>query len=146
MPHLDYNLQRLGPDSTDPVLARDLRQIDALCGQLIEAAEKQGREVIVVSEYGITATTDAVHINRELRKAGFIKVREEQGREQLDAGASPAFALADHQLAHIYLQHGANIDEVRALVQQLDGVEQVLDQEGIPVSYTHLTLPTTPYV
>jgi predicted AlkP superfamily pyrophosphatase or phosphodiesterase len=130
LPHLDYNLQRLGPDLAHPRLQADLREIDELAGELIEAAGRQGMRVLVVSEYGITRVRDAVHINRALREAGLIRVREELGREILDPGASPAFALADHQVAHVYLQHGADAAEVRGLLEGLDGVEQVLDEEG----------------
>ncbi len=129
LPHLDYNLQRLGPALDSPVLQKDLQQIDELCGQLIDAAEASNRNIIVVSEYGITPVTDAVHINRALREAGMIEVREEKGREQLDAGASRAFALADHQLAHIYVRDDQPIEEVRQLLQSLDGVEQVYDRQ-----------------
>jgi len=129
LPHLDYNLQRLGPDSDHPDLVKDLQDVDALCGELIEAAEKQGREIIVVSEYGITAVSDAIHINRELRKAGLVNVRVERGHEQFDAGASPAFAVADHQLAHIYVQDSDRLPEIRMLIASLDGVESVLDQQ-----------------
>ena len=60
LPHLDYNLQRLGPDLDHPRLQMDLQEIDACCGQLIEHAEKTGQHVLVVSEYGITKATDAV--------------------------------------------------------------------------------------
>ena len=131
LPHLDYNLQRLGPDLAHPRLQADLREIDALCGELIEAADKSGRDVIVVSEYGITPVTDAIHINRALRRAGFIRVRpEEHGREQLDPGASTAFAMADHQIAHVYLQPGAPVADIKALIERLDGVEMVLDEDG----------------
>jgi predicted AlkP superfamily pyrophosphatase or phosphodiesterase len=130
LPHLDYNLQRLDPDPAQPRIAKDLEEIDALCGELIEPAQRDGARIIVVSEYGITPVTDAVHINRALRRAGLIRVRVEMGREILDAGASPAFALADHQLAHVYVQHGASIAEVKALLEGLDGVDAVLDEEG----------------
>ncbi len=130
LPHLDYNLQRLGPDLGDPRLQQDLEQIDALAGELIEPAEREGVRIVVVSEYGITPVTDAIHINRALRHAGLIRVRLELGREILDPGASPAFALADHQIAHVYLQHGASVAEVKALLEGLEGVEQVLDQNG----------------
>ncbi len=130
LPHLDYGLQRLGPDLDHPRIVKDLNEVDALCGELIEAAERLGRQVIVVSEYGITPVSDAVHINRALRAAGLIQVRVEQGREQLDAGASAAFALADHQIAHVYVRDPARIGEVKALIEGLDGVEQVLDEEG----------------
>ncbi len=130
LPHLDYNLQRLGPDPTHPRLIADLKEIDDLCGELIDAADQEGREVVVVSEYGITPVTDAVHINRALRKAGLIAVREELGREVFDAGASDAFALSDHQLAHIYVKSPDRLAEVKKLVEDLEGVEQVLDAEG----------------
>lgn len=131
LPHLDYNLQRLGPDLDHPRLQQDLREIDDCCGELIQAAEREGRRVVVVSEYGITRVTDAVHINRVLREAGLIRVRpEEFGREILDAGASPAFAIADHQIAHIYVRDAEGVEEVKALMEQLDGVEQVLAEDG----------------
>lgn len=130
LPHLDYNLQRLDPDPAQPRIAKDLAEIDAVCGELIEPALRDGARIIVVSEYGITPVVDAVHINRALRQAGLIRVRIEMGREILDAGASPAFALADHQIAHVYVQHGANLAEVKSLLEGLDGVEQVLDEDG----------------
>jgi predicted AlkP superfamily pyrophosphatase or phosphodiesterase len=131
LPHLDYNLQRFGPDLAHPRVQQDLREIDAVCGTLIDYAASSGREVIVVSEYGITPVTDAVHINRALRKAGMIAVRpEEFGREILDPGASRAFAVADHQIAHVYVNDRSRIDEVRALLEKLEGVERVLDAAG----------------
>ncbi len=131
LPHLDYNLQRLGPDLSHPRVQQDLKELDAVCGTLIDAAEASGRDVIVVSEYGITPVTDAVHINRALREAGLIAVRpEEHGREILDPGASAAFAVADHQIAHVYVNDRARLAEVRALLEKLDGVERVLDEAG----------------
>jgi len=131
LPHLDYNLQRLGPDLAHPRIQQDLREIDAVCGRLIDAAQAGGQAVIVVSEYGITPVSDAVHINRALREAGLIAVRpEEFGREILDPGASAAFALADHQIAHVYVNDHARLNEVRALLERLEGVEQVLDADG----------------
>jgi predicted AlkP superfamily pyrophosphatase or phosphodiesterase len=110
---------------------QDLRELDAVCGTLIDYAAANGRDVIVVSEYGITPVTDAVHINRALREAAMIQVRpEEFGREILDAGASAAFAVADHQIAHVYVNDRSRLAEVRALLEKLDGVERVLDEGG----------------
>ena len=128
LPHLDYVLQRVGPDHPD--VARDLREVDALCGELIEAADRRGAEVVVLSEYGITPVSRPVHINRALREAGLLALREEMGRELLDAGASQAFAVADHQLAHVYVRDPAQVAGVRALLERLPGVERVLDAEG----------------
>ena len=131
LPHLDYNLQRLGPDLAHPRVQQDLRELDAACGMLIDYAAASGREVIVVSEYGITPVSDAVHVNRALREAGLIRVRpEERGREILDPGASAAFAVADHQVAHVYVNDASRISLVRNVLEKLDGVEQVLDEAG----------------
>ncbi len=126
LPHLDYNLQRRGP--SDTANARDLAEVDALCGQIIEQAERDGAAVIVLSEYGITDVRQPVHINRALRDAGLIQVREELGREQLDAGGSNAFAVSDHQIAHVYVRDPARVPEVKALLESLAGIEQVLDE------------------
>lgn len=130
LPHLDYNLQRLGPDLAHPRLQKDLEEVDALCGELIEASSREGRAVVVVSEYGIMPVRDAVHINRALREASLVAVREEMGREVLAPGALEAFAVADHQLAHVYVRSPDRRAEVRALLAGLDGVEHVLDEEG----------------
>ncbi|NND91890.1 MAG: alkaline phosphatase family protein [Granulosicoccus sp.] len=130
LPHLDYNLQRLGPDLAHSDIQKDLREVDALCGELIDTADRQGQQILVVSEYGITAVTDAIHVNRALRDAGLLRIRMEQGREQFDAGASDAFAVADHQIAHIYVNDPDKLAMTRQLVEQLDGVELVLDDEG----------------
>jgi predicted AlkP superfamily pyrophosphatase or phosphodiesterase len=130
LPHLDYNLQRLGPDMSHPRLIEDLEEVDGVTGQLIDFAERRGSRVLIVSEYGIMPVTEAVHINRTLRRARLIAIREEMGRELLDAGASQAFALADHQAAHIYVRDSDRIAEVKALLVGLEGVEQVLDADG----------------
>ncbi|MCD6043329.1 MAG: alkaline phosphatase family protein, partial [Burkholderiales bacterium] len=131
LPHLDYNLQRLGPDLAHPRVQQDLKALDAACGTLIDYAASSGREVIVVSEYGITPVSDAVHVNRALREAGLIRVRpEEHGREILDPGASAAFAVADHQVAHVYVNDASRISLVRSVLEKLDGVEQVLGEAG----------------
>ncbi len=129
LPHLDYDLQRVGPDLAHPSLVRSLGDVDEVCGELLDYAERAGMRVLVVSEYGITAATDAIHVNRALREAGHIAIREEMGRELMDAGASPAFALADHQIAHVYVQDPSRLQAVRDLLTRLDGVEQVWGEE-----------------
>jgi len=128
LPHLDYDLQRHGPH--DARTGAALRAIDAVCGELIEHVERKGARVIVLSEYGITPVEKPVHVNRALREAGLLRVRDELGTEKLDAGASEAFALADHQIAHVYVRREERVEEVRALLANLDGVERVLDGEG----------------
>lgn len=128
LPHLDYNLQRFGPDFFG--VERDVAAVDEVCGELIEAARRAGAEVVVLSEYGITEVSNPIHVNRALRQAGWLRVREELGREQLDPGASDAFAVADHQVAHIYVARPDLVPAVAQLVRSLPGVERVLDGAG----------------
>jgi predicted AlkP superfamily pyrophosphatase or phosphodiesterase len=123
LPHLDYDLQRLGPDH--PGIAAEVAAVDAACEPLLAAAEKAGAAVIVLSEYGITEVNGPVHINRALREAGLLEVRSEVMGEQLDAGASEAFAVADHQVAHVYVRRPERVAEVARLLADLDGVESV---------------------
>ena len=123
LPHLDYNLQRLGPNH--PEIANDLRAVDALCGELIEQAQKDGAAVIVLSEYGITEVNGAIPLNQVLRRAGLLAVRREDAGEILDAGASEAFAVVDHQLAHVYVKRRERIEEVAQLLRAQAGVEAV---------------------
>jgi predicted AlkP superfamily pyrophosphatase or phosphodiesterase len=130
LPHLDYGLQRVGPD--DPSITTDLRAVGNVCGELIANAEQDGARIIVLSEYGITAVNRPIHINRALRGAGLLAVREEHGRELLDPGASQAFAVADHQIAHVYVGNPARITEGKRLLEKLPGVEQVLDADSKP--------------
>ncbi len=128
LPHLDYNLQRLGPNH--PVIRDNVRQIDAICGELIEHVQKNGTHVIVLSEYGVTEVSGPVHINRVLREAGHLAVREELGRELLNPGASDAFAVADHQIAHVYVKSPNRIPDVKRLLEGVAGIELVLDADG----------------
>ncbi|CAN5704854.1 alkaline phosphatase family protein [soil metagenome] len=128
LPHLDYNLQRLGPDHPD--IQRDLREIDAVCGELIAHVQQDGARVIVLSEYGITPVSGTVHINRVLREAGLLRIKPEVGREMLDSGASEAFAVADHQIAHVYVRSPSRIPQVKQLLEGVSGIEAVLDEEG----------------
>ncbi len=128
LPHLDYDLQRFGPNHPD--IAAQVAAVDALCEPLLAQARTIGAHVVVLSEYGITDVSRPVHINRALREAGWLKVRLELGREQLDAGASDAFAVADHQLAHVYVARPELVPEVAACLAALPGVEAVLDESG----------------
>jgi len=128
LPHLDYCLQRYGPDVEK--VALDLRQVDEVAGMLVDYYRSRHSRVVVLSEYGITAVSRPVDINRVLRRAGLLAVREELGRELLDAGASRAFAVADHQIAHVYVNDRACLGEVRRLLEKTEGVAQVLDEEG----------------
>jgi predicted AlkP superfamily pyrophosphatase or phosphodiesterase len=125
LPHLDYNLQRLGPDA--PAIATDLAAVDGIVGDLIDFYEARDAQVIVLSEYGIVRVNKPIHLNRALREAGLLRVREELNLEILDPGASAAFAVADHQVAHVYVNDPSKRDKVQRVLEQTAGVDAVLN-------------------
>ena len=128
LPHLDYDHQRHGPD--DPRSRAALRAVDGLVGTLADHARRAGADVLIVSEYGIRPVHRCVDINRALRREGLLSVQETLGWELLDAGASRAFALADHQVAHVYVRDPGDLSRTRAIIEKLDGVADVLDESG----------------
>ncbi len=107
-----------------------MRALDAEVANLCQYYEGRGTRVVVLSEYGIVPVDQPVHLNRAFRAAKWIAVREELGRESLDAGECGAFSVADHQIAHIYVKRPELLDAVRILVESVPGVAQVLDEEG----------------
>lgn len=127
LPHLDYVLQKVGPEGD---ISRDLSEIDSLCGTLIDFFRERGCRVVVLSEYGITQVTRPIHPNRLLREAGFLSLKTDLGREYLDPGTCRAFAVADHQVAHIYIRNRKDIDGVKKLFANIPGIERVLDDSG----------------
>jgi predicted AlkP superfamily pyrophosphatase or phosphodiesterase len=128
LPHLDYSLQRVGP--SDPGALHGVEQIDEVCGALVGFYEERGADVVVLSEYALRDVSAPVHVNRVLRQHGFITVREELGGELLDPGASRAFAVSDHQVAHVYVNDAAALRAVRGALQATPGIEAVLDRAG----------------
>ncbi|MCS7018986.1 MAG: alkaline phosphatase family protein [Cytophagales bacterium] len=129
LPHLDYNLQRYG--TQHPIIAKDLAAIDAVCADLIQFYESRDAAVLLLSEYGITDVNHPIHLNRLFRQQGWLQVRREHHQtELLDAGASKVFAVADHQVAHIYMNEPSLLPQVKQLLEKTPGVEWVLDQAG----------------
>lgn len=127
LPHLDYPLQKLGPKH--PAIQHEAAALDAIIGELANYFQQRGAHVIVLSEYGIEPVNQPIHINRILRGANLLSIREELGLELLDAGASKAFAVADHQVAHIYINDHNRLKEVADLLRSTPGIEQVLNRE-----------------
>ncbi|WP_326769076.1 alkaline phosphatase family protein [Streptomyces sp. NBC_01591] len=128
LPHLDYDLQRYGPD--DPRSYRAAAELDRAMAPLLDDARREGRTVVALSEYGITRVDRPVDINRALRRAGLLEVHTQDGMEYLDPMASRAFAVADHQLAHVYVRSPEDLEATRGALQDLQGIEQLLDDEG----------------
>ncbi|NUP97359.1 MAG: alkaline phosphatase family protein [Planctomycetaceae bacterium] len=126
LPHLDYSHQQDGPESERG--QRALAEVDAEVAKVVAAADKLGAQVVVVSEYGLEQVDTPVHLNRALRSEGLLVVRETPVGEMLDTFASTAFAVADHQLAHVYARTEEARSHAAHVLRNLPGVEQVLDR------------------
>jgi predicted AlkP superfamily pyrophosphatase or phosphodiesterase len=124
VPHLDYDLQRFGPSS--PQANAAARELDAALAPLLEV----DATIVVLSEYGITEVSRPVDINRALRREGLLEVHTQAGMEYLDPWTSRAFAVADHQIAHVYVPDPADLAAVAKLCADLPGVAEVLDEAG----------------
>jgi predicted AlkP superfamily pyrophosphatase or phosphodiesterase len=127
LPHLDYCLQKFGQDFH--LIAKELGEIDRVVEQLVTHYTQAGARIMLLSEYGITNVDRPVYINRVLRENNWLGIRVERGLELLDAGASKAFAVADHQIAHIYIRDPALVSKVKSVVEKIPGVELVLDKQ-----------------
>jgi predicted AlkP superfamily pyrophosphatase or phosphodiesterase len=128
LPHLDYCLQKYGVDFQK--ISKELTEIDTLVEELVTYYQSKNAQIILLSEYGINNVNQPVHLNRILRENDLISVRIEKGLELLDVGASKVFAVADHQIAHIYCNDLTKIQSVKALLEKTEGVAMVLDEEG----------------
>jgi predicted AlkP superfamily pyrophosphatase or phosphodiesterase len=104
LPHLDYDHQRHGPGN--PAL---LREADAAAGIVIDAAKAKGAAVAAVSEYGIAPVRRPLFPNRVLREKGLLVARPGPFGERLDVFRSRAFAVVDHQVAHVYVKDPADL-------------------------------------
>jgi predicted AlkP superfamily pyrophosphatase or phosphodiesterase len=124
LPHLDYEPQRFGPKGCD--MARCVKELDDACAPLLDAAKAARAQVWVVSEYGHCDVTRPVYPNRVLRQAGLLEVRRGPFGEQLDLYGSRAFAVVDHQLAHVYVRDAEDVPKVRDVLAAVPGVAKVL--------------------
>jgi predicted AlkP superfamily pyrophosphatase or phosphodiesterase len=117
------------PRLTNPKIHGDLRAIDEIVDDLIQFFSLRGVQIVLLSEYGITNVNTPIHLNRIFREQTWPAVKDELGLKILDAGASNAFAVSDHQVAHIYLIPGAGAgleNRVRGVLEKTPGVERVL--------------------
>ncbi len=125
IPHLDYQLQRYGPNS---VMAHEAcRQADSMILQLLAEARQEGYNSIVFGDYPITPAAGVVSPNRTLRDRDWLRTRQVKGMSYPYFHASKAFCVVDHQIAHVYVWDRQVMDVVRETLAGLEGVDRVLD-------------------
>ncbi|MEO8720128.1 MAG: alkaline phosphatase family protein, partial [Ginsengibacter sp.] len=128
LPHLDYCLQKFGPNLNK--ISKELNEIDTVIKQLVNYFEKKNAQIIILSEYGIAPVDNPIHLNRLFREYGLLQIRVERGLELLDPGASKAFVVADHQIAHVYINDPSVINKVKSILEKVAGIELILDKNA----------------
>ncbi|MFD0895361.1 alkaline phosphatase family protein [Luteolibacter ambystomatis] len=128
LPHLDYSLQKVGPG--DPSIPSEVAAIDRVVADLVSYYESRGVKSLILSEYGISPVNQPVHLNRIFRDKGWLSIKDELGLEALDCGGCKVFAVADHQIAHVYVNDRSLLGEVRALLEKTPGVDEVREGGG----------------
>ena len=128
IPHADYSAQRFGKESVQ--VRDDLKKVDEIVGRLVQKTTNLGideeTQFIIVSEYAFNDVNSAVPLNLALRDAGLLSIRTIQDKEYLDFEYSNAFAMVDHQMAHIYIKDGFE-RETRKVLEATPGVDRILD-------------------
>ena len=126
LPHLDYDLQRYGANSAQA--RRACSDLDKALAPLLQLDDTQ---VMVLSEYGIEDVDNCVLPNKILNEAGLLQIHHAKNGSLLDPGNSRAFAVCDHQVAHVYVKDPADIEQVRQLLGAVDGIESVQARQDI---------------
>ncbi|MFK5956547.1 MAG: alkaline phosphatase family protein, partial [Planctomycetota bacterium] len=129
LPHLDYDLQRFGPDSAQALTAAE--DLDHEFDRLHQAASALGYRVVVVSEYGIEKVRKAVLPNRALREAGLLQIHAARNGSLLDPGNCKAFCVCDHQIAHVYVANDEDLAPTKKVLAKLDGIERILESSEL---------------
>ena len=128
IPHVDYSAQRFGKGAVQ--VRDDLKKADEIVGRLVQKTTDLGiqdeTQFVIISEYAFNDVKGAVPLNLVLRDAGLLSIRTIQEKEYLDLEYSKAFAMVDHQVAHLYIKKG-NETETRKALETIDGVERILD-------------------
>lgn len=131
LPHVDYSAQKFGPNSSE--VDSDIGFVDELVGQMISKTEELGiideAAFIVLSEYSFNNVGKSVSLNTRLRDANLFAVRKIKGKEYVDFEHCKAFAMVDHQLAHVYVKPGY-VEEVKSVLYRVEGVSNVLDEKA----------------
>lgn len=114
IPHLDYDLQRFGPNSEQATKA--VQDVAAAVEPLVDAVLESGGEIVLLSEYSMKPVARFSQPNRQLAEAGLLDTREAPDGKLVDYRRSRAFAMADHQIAHVYVADHADLPRVHEVL------------------------------
>lgn len=131
LPTLDYDLQRFGPDG--PKAENSFRRLERQLLLLSTLARETGSSFTAIGDYAIEKASEAVLPNLILREEGLFAVRDVRSMKYPDIHFSRAFAMADHEIAHVYVKNRADIAAVKRVFDSSGLFERVLGREDHPL-------------
>ena len=126
LPHLDYTSQKFGPNSDE--FKKSVDELDALIGDFLLFLNQEfpnTYEIMILSEYNFNEVNNSVSPNLLLRQHGLLSTRRIEEKDYIDYEFSKAFALVDHQIAHLYIKPGY-LDQVKSIFNN-ESVGSILD-------------------
>ena len=130
LPHMDYILQKKGPNAFDSV-QKNLNELLPIIGFLVDTAREAGYKILICSDYAMHTVDQALFPNRILLESGLLRTRIVKGKSYPDLYASDAVAICDHQVAHIYLRDTKLVKKVRRIFQNYHGIDAILPHDSM---------------
>ena len=129
LPHLDYEMQKSGPYSKKSI--NEFKKVENILNMLFSAAKLAGYEVIIFGDYAINEAHQAIFPNKILRDANLFNQREVKGALYPDIYSSKAFAMVDHQIAHVYVPDKDDITPAKIALKAAPGIKNVFSHDEI---------------
>jgi predicted AlkP superfamily pyrophosphatase or phosphodiesterase len=128
LPHLDYELQKSGPYSHKST--KSFHELKPLLIELIHAAKEYNYNILIFGDYAMKQVNKTIFPNRILKEAGLFLTRNVKGMTYPNLYTSRAFAIVDHQVAHIIIKEKSDIPDVINIFKGVNGIKEILDEKG----------------
>jgi predicted AlkP superfamily pyrophosphatase or phosphodiesterase len=125
LPHLDYDLQRYGPDGKD--VASAFKTLEEQLQKLYDVAKNYGYEIIIFGDYSIEPVENVIYPNQILLDNGLFGIRKIKNMLYPDLYSSAAFALCDHKIAHLYLQNKNLAGKIKGIFSSTPGISKIIE-------------------
>lgn len=125
LPTLDYDLQRFGPTHKRSRAALNLLSMQLK--RLAKTAAAHDYDILIFGDYAIASVDTPVYPNLALRDAGLFGLRTVKGMNYPDFYTGRAFAVVDHEIAHVFVRDPEDTARTVDALKSLHGVAEVLE-------------------
>lgn len=128
IPHLDYAAQKYGVTSNQA--RKSFAEFEEILTTLRSSASKHGFNTALAGDYAMTDVKRPLYPNRILVENNLLRLRTVKNMLYPNIHSSKAFALADHQICHIYiLDSSIDIGKIKSIFENVPGIERVIERD-----------------